>query len=81
MADKSGGDVIQVNVGLQGNLSAQDMNSVSAAGAGVLEGMGGSSFSDAFGSQNVTQTQTQSNSASTSSGGSDNVNADTNVHI
>ena len=61
--------------------SAQDMNSVSAAGAGVLEGMGGSSFSNAFGSQNVTQNQNQNNSASTGDGGSDNVHADTNVHI
>ncbi len=81
MANKSGGDAIQGNAGMQGNLSAQDMNSVSVAGAGVLEGMGGSSFSDAFGSQNVTQTQTQSNSASTGDGGSDNVHADTNIHI
>ncbi len=80
MANKSGGDAIQGNAGMQGNLSAQDMNVVSAAGAGVLEGMGGSSFSDAFGSQNVTQNQTQSNSAPTGDGGSDNVHADTNIH-
>lgn len=81
MADKSGGDAIQGNAAMQGNLSAQDMNSVSAAGAGVLEGMGGSSFSSAFGTQAVTQNQNQSNSASTGDGGSDNVHADTNVHV
>ena len=81
MANKSGGDAIQGNAGMQGNLSAQDMNSVSAAGAGVLKSMGGSSFSSAFGSQNVAQTQTQSNSASTGDGGSDNVHADTNIPI
>lgn len=81
MADKSGGDVFQGNQGMQGNLSAQDMNSVSAAGAGVLEGMGGSSFSEAFGAQNVTQNQNQSNSANTGDGGSDNVHADTTVSV
>ena len=81
MTDKSGGDAYQGNAGFQGNASLQDTNSVAAAGAGVLEGMGGSSFSDAFGSQNVSQNQTQSNSASTGDGGDDNVYADTNVHI
>ncbi len=81
MSDKSGGDVFQGNQGMQGNLSGQDMNSISAAGAGALEGMGGSSFSDAFGSQTVTQNQNQSNSASTGGGGSDNVHADTNVNV
>lgn len=81
MANKSGGDAIQGNAGLQGNASLQGINSVAAAGAGVLESMGGSAFSEAFGSQNITQTQNQSNSASTGDGGSDNVQADTNVHI
>ncbi len=81
MADKSGGDVIQGNAGLQGNASLQDINSVSAAGTGVLESIGGSSFSEAFGTQTVNQNQTQSNSASTGDGGSDNVHADTNVNI
>ncbi len=81
MADKSGGDAIQGNAAMQGNLSAQDMNSVSVAGAGVLEGMGGSSFSSAFGTQNVTQNQTQSNTANTGDGGDDNVHADTNISV
>ncbi len=81
MADKSGGDAIQGNAGLQGNASLQDINSVAAGGVGALEGMGGSAFSDAFGTQNVTQNQTQSNSASTGDGGSDNVHADTNIHV
>ena len=81
MADKSGGDAFQANQGMQGNLSAQDMNSVAAGGAGVLEGMGGSAFSEAFGAQTVTQNQNQSNSASTGGGGSDNVHADTNVNV
>lgn len=71
MANKSGGDAIQGNAGLQGNLSGQDTNSVSAAGASVLEGMGGSSFSDAFGNQNVTHSQ--SSYAHTDDGCSDNV--------
>ncbi len=66
---------------MQGILSAQDMNSVSAAGAGVLEGMGGDAFSAAFGSQNVTQNQNHSNSANTGNSGSDNVQADTDVNL
>ena len=81
MADKSGGDVIQGNAGMQGNASMQGLNSIGSGGAGVLEGMGGSAFSDAFGTQNITQNQSQSNSANTGAGGSDNVQADTNIHI
>ncbi len=81
MADKSGGDAIQGNVGMQGNLSAQDMNAVGAAGAGILEGMGGSAYADAFGTQTVTQNQNQSNTANTGDGGDDNVHADTNVNV
>ena len=81
MANKSGGDAIQGNAGLQGNASLQGINSVGAAGAGVLEGMGGSAFSDAFGTQNVTQSQTQSNTANTGDSGSDNVHADTNISV
>ena len=81
MADKSGGDVFQANQGAQGNISAQDMNSVAAAGAGVLESIGGAAFSDAFGTQTVNQNQNQSNSASTGHGGNDNIHADTNINI
>ena len=81
MADKSGGDALQANQGMQGNLSTQGLNSIGSAGAGVLESMGGSAFSEAFGAQTVTQNQNQSNSASTGDGGSDNVHADTNVNV
>ncbi len=81
MADKSGGDVYQGNAGLQGNASLQDINSVAAGGAGVLESMGGLATSAAFGDQTVTQNQNQSNSASTGHGGNDNIHADTNVNV
>ncbi len=81
MADKSGGDTFQGNQGMQGNLSAQDMNAVGAAGAGILEGMGGSAFADAFGTQNVTQNQNQSNSANSGDGGDDNISANTTINI
>ena len=81
MADKSGGDVFQANQGAQGNASLQDINSVAAAGAGVLESMGGAAFSDAFGTQTVTQNQNQSNTANTGHGGDDNVHADTNINV
>lgn len=38
-------------------------------------------MSAAMGSQTVTQNQNQGNSVSTGDGGSDNVHADTNLHI
>ncbi len=81
MTDKSGGDVYQGNAGLQGNASLQEINSVAAGGAGVLESMGGLAASAGAGTQNVTQNQNQSNSASTGHGGNDNVFADTNVNV
>ncbi len=81
MADKSGGDAYQSNHGAQLNGSSQDINSVAAGGVGALEGMGGSAFSDAFGTQHVTQHQDQSNSAHTGDGGDDNVHADTTVSV
>ena len=81
MSDKSGGDVFQGNTGMQGNLSTQGLNSIAAAGAGVLEGIGGSAMSSAMGTQTVSQNQNQSNSANTGSGGSDNVHADSNISV
>ncbi len=81
MTDKSGGDVYQGNAGLQGNLSSQDLNSVAAAGAGVLESIGGSAASLGAATQNVTQNQNQSNAANTGSGGDDNINANTNITV
>lgn len=79
MADKSGGDVAQLNSGLQGNASLQDINSIAAAGVGAVGGMGGSAASMATGSEHVSQSQTQLNGASAGDAGSDNVHADTNV--
>ena len=81
MADKSGGDVLQANQGAQGNISAQDINSVAAAGAGVLDSFGGSAISSALGTQAVNQNQTQTNTANTGAGGDDNVHADTNINV
>ena len=81
MTDKSGGDVYQGNAGLQGNASLQDMNSVAAAGAGVLDSMSGAAFSEALGTQTVNQNQNQSNTANTGNGGNDNVFADTNINV
>jgi hypothetical protein len=81
MADKSGGDVAQANLGSQGNVSAQDLNSVAAAGAGILEGMGGMAASMGTASQAVQQAQTQGNIAATGTGGNDNVSADTTINI
>lgn len=81
MSDKSGGDVMQMNQGAQGNVSAQDVNAVAAAGVGAVDGMGGDAMSAAMGSQMVGQDQSQANMGMTGMGGSDNVNADTNITI
>ncbi len=81
MADKSGGDVYQGNAGLQANASLQELNSVAAGGAGVLESVGGLAASMGTGNQTVNQNQNQNNSASTGDGGDDNVHADTNINV
>lgn len=81
MVDKSGGDALQANQGAQGNLSTQDLNSVAAAGAGVLEGMGGGASAMGAAQQAVQQAQMQGNMAATGSGGDDNVNANTTINI
>ncbi len=81
MVDKSGGDATQANMGAQGNMSAQDLNSVAAAGAGVLESAGGAAGSMGAAQQAVNQAQQQANMASTGDGGDDNVNANTNINI
>ena len=81
MTDKSGGDVIQGNAAGQANLSAQDLNAVGAAGAGVLESIGGSASSMGAASQAVQQAQMQSSQAMTGSGGDDNINANTTINI
>ncbi len=81
MSDKSGGDVMQGNMGAQGNLSTQGLNSIAAGGAGVQESMGGLAASMGTASQAVTQNQTQGNTAVTGFGGSDNISGDTNVNV
>jgi len=77
MVDKSGGDVMQANQGTQASMSAQDLNSVAAAGAGITEGMGGAASSVGAVSGMISQMQTQGNIAATGSGGNDNISADT----
>ncbi len=81
MTDKSGGDAIQANQGAQGSVGAQDLNSVAAAGAGIVDGMGGSAASMGAANQAVQQAQSQANMAATGAGGNDNISADTNINI
>ncbi len=81
MTDKSGGDVLQANQGSQANLSAQDVNSIAAAGAGILGGLGGNAASMGAAQQAVSQVQGQGNIAATGDGGDDNINANTNINI
>ncbi len=81
MTDKSGGDALQANQGSQGNLSAQDLNSIASAGSGILEGIGGGANAMGAAQQAVNQAQTQGNIAATGDGGDDNINANTNINI
>ena len=81
MADKSGGDVLQANQASQGSLGVQDLNAVSAAGAGLIDGVGGSAASLGAAQQTVNQGQAQGNIAATGSGGDDNISADTTINI
>ncbi len=81
MTDKSGGDALQGNAGSQGSLSAQDMNAVGVAGAGIVDGMGGGANAMGAAQQAVDQAQTQGNIAATGDGGDDNINANTNINI
>ncbi|HBR97377.1 MAG TPA: hypothetical protein DD979_08360 [Gammaproteobacteria bacterium] len=81
MADKSGGDILQSNMGAQGNMSAQDLNSIASGGAGVLESMGGLASSMGTATQMVNQNQSQGNAAVSGSGGDDNINANTTINL
>ena len=81
MVDKSGGDVLQANQGGQANLSSQDLNSIGAGGAGVLESLGGAGAATGAASQAIQQAQMQGNMAATGSGGDDNINANTTINI
>ncbi len=81
MTDKSGGDAIQANQGAQGSVGVQDLNSVAAAGAGIVDGLGGAAASMGAAQQAVQQAQSQGNAAVTGSGGNDNISADTTINI
>ncbi len=81
MTDKSGGDVLQASQGAQGNAGIQDLNSVAAGGAGVLESVGGSAASMGAANSAIQQAQLQANQASTGDGGDDNINANTTINI
>ena len=81
MADKSGGDVLQANQGSQGNISAQDLNALGVAGAGIVDGFGGSAVGTGLAQQTTNQNQAQGNIAATGSGGDDNISADTTINI
>ncbi|MCB1755665.1 MAG: hypothetical protein KDJ38_09090 [Gammaproteobacteria bacterium] len=81
MTDKSGGDILQSNQGAQGNVSAQDLNSLGLGGAGIVDGIGGAGASMGAASQAVQQAQGQANMAVSGDGGDDNINANTTINI
>lgn len=81
MADKSGGDVAQMNGAMQGNLSSQGLNSIATGGVGAVGSMGGMAASLGSAIQYVDQDQSQGNIAHTGDGGSDNTHADTTISV
>ena len=81
MSDKSGGDVMQANAGMQGNANMQGLNSIATGGAGVTDAFGGMASSMGTATDAISQTQTQGNTASTGAGGSDNVHADSTITL
>ncbi len=81
MADKSGGDAVQGNMGAQANMAGQVENVIGSGGAGMLEGMGGSGMATGMASEMINQGQSQGNTAMTGTGGADNAHADTNINV
>ncbi|MCB1755634.1 MAG: hypothetical protein KDJ38_08930 [Gammaproteobacteria bacterium] len=81
MTDKSGGDILQANLGGQGNLSGQDLNALGVGGAGIVDGMGGAGAGAGTASQSIQQAQAQANQAVSGEGGDDNINANTTINI
>ena len=81
MADKSGGDILQNNAGIQGNASAQDLNAVGVGGVGAVGALGGGASSMGMADQYVAQAQEQMNLGVSGNGGNDNINADTTINI
>ncbi len=81
MADKSGGDTMQGNAGVQGSAAGQMEDVVGAAGAGAVDGMGGNAMGAGIASQDIQQGQSQGNMAMGGGGGFDNTHTDTNVNV
>lgn len=81
MADKSGGDIMQGNAGMQGNLSGQVENVLAPGGAGIVDGVGGAGMAAGMAGQTVTQGQSQGNMGISGDGGTDNTNANTNINV
>ncbi|MDO6461734.1 hypothetical protein Q4485_13570 [Granulosicoccaceae sp. 1_MG-2023] len=81
MSDKSGGDILQGNAGMQGNFDAQSLNSIASGGAGAVDAIGGMGMATGTASSTTTQAQTQGNLASSGFGGSDNVHGDTTISV
>lgn len=79
--NKSGGEVLQANVGSQGSANLADVTSVSASGNGFLDGASGDSFADSVADQATRQALEQANLGIGGDGGDDNIEANTTIHI
>jgi hypothetical protein len=81
MTSKGGGDVNQMNVANQGNVSGQSQTGVANAGPAVVDSIGGAAFVAQMGEQMIGQMLSQANLGAAGSGGSDNAHSDTNVAL
>lgn len=81
MSDKSGGDILQSNAAMQGNVDMQSLNSIASGGAGVVDALGGMAESFGTATSTTTQNQNQGNIAASGAGGSDNISGDTNISV
>lgn len=79
--DKSGGDIMQGNLGGQLNGSFQDVTAAGVGGVGAVDAMGGAGMASATGSQTTTQAQHQGNIGASGAAGDDNLHANTNINV
>jgi hypothetical protein len=78
---KAGGDVNQMNVATQGNVSGQSQTGVASAGPAVVDSIGGTAYLAQMGEQMIGQMLSQANLGVAGSGGSDNAHSDTHIAL
>ena len=81
MADKSGGDNVQVQGADQNTAGVQDQNTVAAGGTAAVDAMGADAMSAGMAGQAVDAALAQAALAAGGTGGDDNISTNTNINI